>query len=271
MPEIKAVVFDLDDTLLHDDLSVSVYTAGILRRLHRRGFSIIAASGRARFSMLPYVDQIGCVDAYISCNGAEIWDGPSHRLIRQELFSEETALDIVRFGEDRDCYIQVYEGKCFYFNRECIHERRYAYSSKLTGIYAGKLSDYIHEPRNKVLMIDDEQRIASLYKEACVLFSETASVTCSKPIYLEFNPLNATKGIALQTVAEFLGLRTENMIVFGDSLNDLPMLKAAGVAVAVANGRPEIRAMAHFVCGSNNFDGPAHFLNDHYLSKEVMR
>ena len=48
MPEIRAVVFDLDDTLLHDDLSVSEYTTGILRDLHLRGFRIVAASGRAQ-------------------------------------------------------------------------------------------------------------------------------------------------------------------------------------------------------------------------------
>ena len=92
---MKAVVFDLDDTLLRDDLSISDFTVRVFRRLHEAGFFVIAASGRAQLSMKPYVDQLGCVSVYISCNGAEIWDGRDHHSISRELFSAETAVEIV--------------------------------------------------------------------------------------------------------------------------------------------------------------------------------
>ena len=264
---MKAVVFDLDDTLLHDDLSISGYTSDILRSLHLKGFSIIAASGRAQLSMKPYVEQLECVDAYNSCNGAEIWDG-RHRLIRQEMFPVETALDIVRFGEKHGCYMQVYEGNCFFFNQYGEYAERYASAARLTGVYAGKLSAFIREPRNKILMMDDESRIAAMYAEAVPLFAGKASVTCSKPVYLEFNPVNATKGIALQAAADHLGIRTADIIAFGDSLNDLSMFQAAGLSVCVSNGWPQVRPFCDHVCKSNNEDGPAHFLYDRYLSKE---
>ena len=101
--ELRAVAFDLDDTILRDDLTISDYTVYVLRRLHSDGYCIIAASGRARLSMKPYVDQIGCVNAYISCNGAEIWDGPSGSLIRQELLPiTEYVLDIDYLAQNKD-------------------------------------------------------------------------------------------------------------------------------------------------------------------------
>ena len=267
---LNAVVFDLDDTLLRNDLTISDFSVRVFRRLKKKGFRIIAASGRAQLSMKPYMDQLDCVSVYISCNGAEIWDGFSHNLLHQELFSMETAVDIARFGEMHGCYAQVYEGGRFFFNQYGEYAQRYAAATKLTGVYVGKLSEFIHEPRNKVLMIDREDKIASMLTEARALFEGRASITCSKPFYLEFNPVNATKGIALLKAAEYLDIRAEDIIAFGDSLNDLSMLRAAGMAVSVANGWREIRPFCDDVCGANDQDGPAIYLNDHYLNGEVI-
>lgn len=267
---LKAVFFDLDDTLLHDDLSISDYTVRVLQKLHEQGTYIVPASGRARLSMKPYVDQLACVKAYISCNGAEIWDGVSGRLLFQELFPAETVSAIAAFAEDNHCYAHVYEGNRFYFNRRSVYAERYAASSGLEGCYVGNLCSFVHEPRNKILMIDEEPRIAALYEQARTLFDGKASVTCSKPCFLEFNPPAATKGNALRTLSGMLGFDPAESIAFGDSLNDLSMLRAAGTGVAVSNGWEELKRLSDCICGSNNQDGPAHFLNDHFLHGEVV-
>lgn len=266
---MKGIVFDLDDTILRNDLSISDYTIQVFRMLSRSGFTMVAASGRAKLSMKRYVDQLSCLDAYISCNGAEIWNAKDHSLIHQELFSASTAIEIALFAEENDCYAQVYEGDKFYFNRYGVYADRYAASSSLKGVYVGPLSSYIHEPRNKILFFDEEGKINFLYHEAKNRFSGRASVTRSKPVYLEFNPVNATKGIALTRLAPLLGLKAEDFIAFGDSLNDLSMLQAAGVAAMVSNGWKEIRPYCDIVCQSNEEDGPARYLAENYLASEV--
>ena len=110
MSSFKAAAFDLDDTLLRDDLSVSDYTAGVFRRLTDTGFLLIPASGRAQLSMLPFVEQIRPVALYIACNGAEIWDGATDQLISRETFSMELGCEIAEFGKEFSCYAQTYEG-----------------------------------------------------------------------------------------------------------------------------------------------------------------
>ena len=70
MNDLKAAAFDLDDTLLRDDLSISGFTRDVFRRLSEAGFRLIAASGRSRMSILPFVEQLGCICLYIACNGA---------------------------------------------------------------------------------------------------------------------------------------------------------------------------------------------------------
>ncbi len=267
---MKAVVFDLDDTLLRDDLSISDYTVRVFRRLHETGYLITAASGRAQLSMKPYVDQLDCVDAYISCNGAEIWKGGSHELLHRVLFPAETGIEIARFAEEYNCYAQVYEGNQFYYSMHGIWADRYSASARLCGNYVGPLSTYIREPRNKILLIGEKEQIDILYAEALDRFADKASVTRSKPFYLEFNPPAATKGIALETAASYLQISPKDYIAFGDSLNDLSMLQKAGVSVAVSNAWDEIRKIADYVCESNNQDGPAHFLHEYCLHGEML-
>ena len=262
-------MFDLDDTLLRDDLTISDFSVRVFRALRSKGVHIIAASGRSQFSMRPYVDQLGCLSAYISSNGAEIWDGSSHHLIRKELFSADLSVEIARFAEKYDCYAHVYEGGCFFYNRHGQWADRYAAATRLTGVFVGKLSEFVREPRNKILMIDQEDRISIMYAEALKQFANRVSVTCSKPIYLEFNPLNAQKGIAFSAVCSMLGTLPEDAVAFGDSLNDLSMLRTAGIGVTVSNGWKEIRPYCDAVCLSNNEDGPARFLNERYLNGAV--
>ena len=261
---MKAVAFDLDDTLLHDDLSVSQYTLNILHSLRKLGIYLIPSSGRAQMSMKPFLDILDCATFYISCNGAEIWDGKSHRLIRRELFSEETAKEIARFGNRHSCYSQTYDGDKFLFSEYSVWAKKYADTSMLTGEYVGNLEEYIHGPLYKILMMVDESKIASMLNEAQKQFAGKVSVTCSKPYFLEFNPLEATKGIAIRRVSDMLHIDTSDIIAFGDSLNDLSMLQTAGVSVVVSNGRNDVKPYCTAVCGSNNNDGVAHYLADYF-------
>ena len=90
---IRAIAFDLDDTLLRPDASVSDYTVDVLRRTAERGIIILPASGRTRDSMWPAVQRIGCASAFISCNGADVWT-TDRELLTQELLPVELGQDM---------------------------------------------------------------------------------------------------------------------------------------------------------------------------------
>ena len=263
MKDLKAAAFDLDDTLLRDDLSISPRTLEIFRRLRASGFQFVAASGRTIMSMKPFVDLLGCVSLCIACNGALIWDPKDGAVLHRETFPVDLCHEIVRFGNEFHCYQQTYSDDRFFFNEVSEYSRRYAAASMLPGECVGDLTVFIREPRSKILMMAEEDTVARMLTLARERFAGRASVTCSKPYFLEFNPPRATKGIALRKVAELLGLDVRNFAVFGDSLNDWPMLEIAGHSVAVANARPEIRAACRSVCGSNQEDGVACFLAEH--------
>lgn len=261
---VRAVVFDLDDTLLRDDRTISPYTVDVLRRTAAAGIHVIPASGRARDSMLPFVDQLGCTSLYIACNGAEVWTS-DHQLLMREAIPAALAREVAAFGEAHDCYAQTYAGDSFFYSRRGKWAQSYAESSMLKGVYVGDLAAYINQPTAKLLMMDDAVRIAAMLEEGRRLFGDRLSVTCSKPYFLEFNPLRATKGIALTYCAQRLGFEPAEAIAFGDSLNDLSMLQAAGLGVAMGNAREDVKALIATVCGTNEEDGVAHYIEEHLL------
>ncbi len=260
MQSVAAIAFDLDDTMLRDDRTLSPLTLDVLRKAAARGIRVIPASGRARDSIRPFAETIGCASCYIACNGAEIWS-PEHRILRQCVFPDETAQRIVAFARENACYAQTYAGQHFYYSEENDFASAYAAASMLTGYHTPDMEGFIAaHPTCKILMMDTEAKIARMLEEARERFAGEAAVTCSKPYFLEFNPPEATKGNALKACGALLGFDVSNAVAFGDSLNDLSMLETAGLGVAVANARADVRARVARVCGSNEEDGPARFL-----------
>lgn len=261
---IRAIAFDLDDTLLRSDLTVSDYTVDVLRRAADRGIIILPASGRTRDSMFPTVQRIGCADAFISCNGADVWT-PDRELIMQELLPVALAHEVARYAADRGVYCQTYSPSRFYFSVDNEYAVSYANSSSLEGEFVGDLTAFIQRPVTKLLMMDTPEKIAALYEEAKTIFAGRASMTCSKPYFLECNPLKATKGNALKWCADHFGFRMDELLTFGDSLNDVSMLAAAGIGVAMGNAREDVKAMGFPVCLTNDEDGVARYIEEYIL------
>lgn len=261
---VKAIAFDLDDTLLRSDLTISDRTLRALRRAHDAGIHILPASGRTRDSMRRFVEQIGCASLFISCNGAEVWS-PTGKPMMQQLLDVPIAQEIARFGAAHGCYAQTYAGDCFYFNQQGYWADSYAQSSMLHGVYVGNLEQFLTAPTPKILMMAQPDSVAAMLREAQAQFAGRLSITCSKPYFLEFNPLRATKGNALRWCGERLGFTLEETAAFGDSLNDLSMLEAAGCGVAMGNARDDVKARLPRHCASNDEDGVAAYIETHFL------
>lgn len=265
--DIQAIAFDLDDTLLRDDASISPYTLSVLHRAAEKGIRIIPASGRTSSSMRSKVDLIGCVSCYVCCNGAEVRT-PGHELLMQKHLSADLAREIAQWAEANGIYAHVYDETRFYYSKECGYAEQYQRSSSLSGCRVPDLPSYITAPTPKLLMVDTPDRIAALMMEAQDIWGQQAAITRSKPYFLEFNPPQATKGNALRWCARQLGFSMANVMAFGDSLNDLSMLEAAGHGVAMANAWAEVKARIPAVCPSNQEDGVARYIEQYILKEE---
>ena len=132
----------------------------------------------------------------------------------------------------------------------------------------------LDEEPGKCLAIDLDGKSArlSLLRQALAdELGEEADAFLSNPYYLEIISRRAGKGRAVTRTAGLLGVPCENTIAAGDSGNDISMLEAAGISIAMCNGTaltPELTGAAHFITSKDNsHDGLVPFLD--YLGLPV--
>src|SRR5690625_5276416 len=84
---------------------------------------------------------------------------------------------------------------------------------------------------------------------------ETLAITSSGAINIEFNHVDAQKGLALETLAKGMGIDMQDVMTLGDNFNDASMLQMAGRGVAMGNAEPEIKAMCNYTTKDNDAHG----------------
>lgn len=263
---IDTIVTDLDDTMLDGSSQLSEYTLRVLHECKNRGIRVIPCSGRTYASMRPYVLKLNTGLPYIGGNGSEIVN-PDHTIREQITLDVQLTKELCAFMIKEGCHAQVYQDDTFYYATECEASRLYKHTSGMTGIPVGDLPAFVNFPTPKVLgvnTVEEVQRIVPLMQKA---FEGRAIFTMSKPIYIEAEPLNVSKGNALRRLAEIMGdIVPERTLAFGDSLNDISLLQFTPNSVAVGNARDDVKAIAAHICRPNTEDGPARFIEEYVLN-----
>ncbi len=265
---IDTIVTDMDDTLLNEEGQLSLYTLEIVRECLKRGIRFIPSSGRAQASMEPYIRQLDTHLPYIACNGAQLVNA-DHSLMECQYLPADTARELCRFFDENGFYAQVYRDPCFYFAKDCEPSENYKHSSGMRGVAVGDLQSFLTFDTPKVLAVSTPQQVAALYPIAKERFGDSVCFTISKPYFLEVAPAEANKGAALKRLARRMGLKSENTMVFGDSLNDLSMLAFTENSVAMGNARDEVKAAAQYQCLPNGQDGVARYIEEKVLGRGI--
>lgn len=253
------ILFDLDDTLLRSDKSISAYSAGVLRACQERGILIAFATARGETNIQPFIRQIE-PDVVISSGGAMIrWRG---KIIEAQTFAPDETAAILAAGigsQGRECLITVDALDGYYGN----------YLADADGLLTGwgevigaDFSTF-RKPALKIcLHLPDDQVAAQV--AGAVPGCDWLRFTGSQ--WYKFTRANVNKARAAARVSELLGIAPADMIAFGDDRSDLEMLRYCGTGAAVANAIPEVKAAADIIVGSQDEDGPAVYLERSCLS-----
>lgn len=254
----ELIVTDLDDTLLRGDQTLSARSIDTVKRAIGRGMQVAIATGRKYSSALPYAHAMGLKGPMLCCQGAHIADIETGRNIRVKGVPLALAGEMLRFAVDRGLFIQYYTTEEFYYERRCEESEYYERTAGVPGIETGRsLAETLDFEPVKMLVIADPPRIRQAYEEAVGLFGTRLEIAISKPRYLEVTHPDVNKGAALRYLMEYAGVPRERVIAIGDALNDLSMIRAAGLGIAVANGDPKVLCEAGAVTASNEDDGVA--------------
>jgi len=260
----QLVAIDLDGTLVDDQNAISEDVERTVREVRSAGIKIVLVSGRPQVAALPIFRQLGLALPLISSGGAQVSDPSTGRLIAHH---QPLAADIrTLVGLARSAGLTlVYQTPDEVFgegNAQILDILRTAVRIPIQAVEDGlaacpePIKVTVCGPRPQLDRIRDEIERLGLAL-SCVL---------SGPEYLEVTAQGVSKGRALRSVAEFLGVSMDQVLVIGDAPNDISMLTEAGLAVAMGNAPPEVQAAATVVAPTIQEDGVAWALRRFVLS-----
>ncbi len=258
--EIRAVVMDLDGTLLNSRKELPPENKAALEKAAAKGIMIVPATGRYYSSIYPEIRSLPFMRYYISLNGADFYDAEKGEVIFSSHITTKRALEVAEYLETLPV---IYD--CVVDNLGWMSQ---AHIDRIPEVIPDdpvlcRLIQNVHAPVDSVLekirsassvqkMIfytADREVRAALLKELPGLFPDLA-ISSAYECNVEFNTLEGTKARSLDLLCRIGGFGIENILCIGDGLNDVDMVKRAGVGVAMGNGVPEIKEAADYITGS---------------------
>lgn len=257
---------DLDGTLLRNDETVSDFTAEVINRMCERDISFSFATARSLNTTRKVTFAIKNSLPVIVYNGAFIMDNISGEILYSNYFNESTNElfdDIERQGVFPVVYsfVEEVEKLSFVEGKSSQGQKLYLESRKgdnrINPVKSFK--DLLKGDKFYITCIDDEEKLLPLYEKYrdkfCCLYQKDYY---SEYYWLEIMPKSTTKANAALKLKEML--KCDELVVFGDEINDIELFKIADKAVAVKNAAEELKPFATEFTDSNENDGVANWL-----------
>lgn len=263
----RALILDMDETLLTSNKQISPLTQQALIDLQNQGVKVILASGRATQAMLQEAKilQLDKFNSYIiAYNGAQIISMANHKIIYQQNLIMDDIQQIVDFARQQQVgIIATYENNIYIENYSHYADAEFTVNN-MTVHKIDDVLNVITTTLPKLILFDTTARMIEVYQNAQQLFCERYSITRSNNNYVEFMPKNISKGMTLRHLSQLINIPLEQMIACGDSFNDFDMLKVVGLGVAMGNAVPELKSIADVVTTSNDEDGIVEVIKQYF-------
>lgn len=257
--EIKAVAVDMDGTLLNDNKELTSATKNCIEKLKINGILPILVTGRSFEALEPFKKKLALTTPVICYNGAQIIDGTTGKLLQDYLLPEESSRLIIGLARKENVHFQAYKDGVLYFEKYSPEAEYYENHVNLKGEIVN-FDEMEPLEFTKMMYVGDPAHLKKMKKLLQKTISHNTAIMFSKAEFLEFMHKDVSKGNALLTVLADLGITPEETIAFGDGDNDVSMLRAAGIGVAMENAAAIVKDAADFTAPSNNNDGIVRFL-----------
>ncbi len=277
MNAIKLIALDLDGTLFNNQSQISAHNIDTIKKANKAGTTVVISTGRP-YSGLPFEQLKGSGIRYaITTNGSAIYEIESGKCLFEEAMDEDIILPILDFLLTKDIHMDAFIGGKGYTPVQCVAAgQKLANPPALkhyilnTRVRVDNLPLFIHENQLKVqkmtLNFYPEGDVFKDREEVRKYLESNPAVTTVSGGYnnLEFTRADVNKGVGLQKMAQLLDIPVAQTMAVGDTENDLAIIRAAGVGVAMGNATAAVKSAADYITTSNDEDGVAaaiaHFL-----------
>lgn len=256
----KIITCDLDETLLCMDRTISKRNIDAIHAAMEKGVKFVCASGRGYMSFQNTLQEIGLYDLAdqysISFNGSAITENRGNRVLFLEGISWELANALYVKGVEFGVCMHIYTQDTVYIYKLNEDERKFLENRMdyilvddpdLTFLKGQQIIKVLYEHNGYDYLNQIEEKVAELTGECEVSYSSGR--------YLEFNKAGISKGAGLERLAGILGVDMKDTLAIGDNVNDITMIRAAGLGAAVGNVYEGIRGECDYIAEATNDEG----------------
>ncbi len=271
MKDIKLVALDLDGTLFDNSSRISKRNLTAIRSITDKGIHVVISTGRP-FEGIPF-DQIKGtgINYAITANGSGIYEISTGKCLYENAMDEELVTPILNFLLTRDIHMDAFIGGKGYTPIQCVETaQKLTVPSSIknyiitTRTRLDNILQFIHENQLKVQKMTlnfypaaDGTLIDRETVRKFLVSNPSITTVCGGYNNLEFTRADANKGVGLRKLAEILGVNPDATMAIGDTENDLAIIEAAGIGVAMGNATDAVKTRADYVTTTNTKDGVA--------------
>lgn len=256
----KLIATDIDDTLLRKDKTLSPVTKAALLRAQENGVLVAVASGRLPYGVRPYAKELEVFSHggyYMGFNGGAVMNSKGELIGSAYLDSRyiQPVYDILR---PSNATTMVHKGDVIYADNK-VNDYTHI-ESDVIGLPLNVVDDlpsFIDWQIHKFLISGDPDELKDLEQRLIAALGGEVDIYLSAPWFLEVMPKGTNKGTGLQMICDSAGIDISEAIAFGDSFNDIFMLKAAGMGIAMGNAEEAVKAAADKITADCDSDGIA--------------
>jgi len=265
---IKLVAIDLDGTLLDPNRQITAEVKTAVKKAKAAGVKIVITTGRPLPGVVDILKALELTDQsdyVITYNGGLVQRATGEEFIKETLSSEDW-LDLDAAARKIGLPIHAITREGIYTPNHDVGRYTVQEAQMV------KMPLYIRQPEDiaaleiaKVMMVDEPAALDDGIAYLPFEFFERYNVVKSTPFYLEFMNKKASKGSAVQHLAEKLSFDLDEVMAIGDEENDRSMLEVTGCPVVMENGKSELKKIAKYVTKSNAKSGVAYAINEWVL------
>lgn len=265
----KLVASDLDGTLLTPEHRIAPYTKQVLEQLHQQGIHFVFATGRHHVDVASIRETVGIPAYMITSNGARVHDSDNQLVYQHNVDPAIVASLIKEVKDDATITIHLYRDDEWLLSKMDEELARYHQDS---GFQAREF-DVENPPVDNVAKIffirHDHDYLLQYEHQFIAQYGDQVSIAFSTPFCLEVMGSGVSKGAALEAVAQRHQLNLSDCIAFGDGMNDVEMLNAAGQGLVMATAQARVKATLSdkAIIGSHADEAVARYLKAHLLDQ----
>ncbi|MFD1486064.1 sugar-phosphatase [Lacticaseibacillus baoqingensis] len=268
---IKLIAIDMDGTLLNEHNTLTPATIAAVKAAKQQGIKVVLCSGRPLTGLQQFFAPLGLIDAgdyAITFNGAMVQEADTGQVLLEHTLTYPDFRQLMQLAQDIGVHVHAEDAAKMYTPNADISKYtvREAYLVDMPLFYRQPETFAVDKQFAKVMLIDEPDLLTQAQKQIPQHFFDDYYFVHSEPYFLEALNKNANKGNAVMDLAKRLGYDASQVMAIGDQANDLPMIKAAGLGVAMGNAIPAVKAAAQVQTATNAQDGVAKAIRQWALS-----